>query len=443
MKEDSTSLEQHTMRKVTMRIIPFAFLMYIITYLERVNLSYAALQMNKDLALSGEAFGFASGIFFIGYFIFEIPSNILMQKFGAKIWIARILISMGIASILTGFAQNAIQLYIFRFLLGLTEAGFFPGIILYFTYWFRAKERATTTALFVAAMPLAMFLGGPINTLILDHVHYLGLPGWRWMLILGGGVPSIIGGIITYFYWTSVPEEAKWLSGEEKKWLIAELKQENEARKNIKNLSTLKAIFDPKVLYLAVVFFLDLTGTLGIVFWMPQIIKGFSAMLTNTQIGLITMIPYLVASIIMIYWSRRSDRKGERRLHAAIPILVSAIGLVGAVMTTNPVVAITFITIALSGIYSFKAPFFALPTLFLSQSTFAVSFATINSVGNLGGFAGPYAIGLIKDSFGMKASLLFLSGLLLIAFFMVLFIRLDRERAVKAGCSPAGPKQLS
>lgn len=441
MADYTTALEKETVRKVMIRIIPFAFLMYIITYLDRINLSYAALQMNKDLALSGGAFGFASGIFFGGYFIFEVPSNILMQRFGARIWIARILLSMGIVSVISGFVQNATQLYVCRFILGVAEAGFFPGIIFYFTYWFRSRERATAMSLFVVGMPLALFFGGPISTLIMDNVHALGVAGWRWMLILEG-LPLIIGGIATYFYWTSSPEDAKWLTSDEKHWLISTIKQENES-KNLKHLGALKAILEPKVLYLSTVFFLCLTGTLGIVFWLPQIIRGFSKTFTNTQVGLITTIPYLVASIVMIYWSRHSDRKGERRLHAAVPLLVAALGLFCSSMTNNLILALVFITIALSGIYSFKSPFFALPTLFLSQTTFAVSFATINSVGNLGGFTGPYIVGMIKDIGGIKASLTCLSCLLFIAFLMVLFMRLDREVVAREDQQAVGHKASS
>ncbi|MGG1396795.1 MFS transporter [Bacillus salipaludis] len=431
MTHTASSLEKKTIRKVTWRIIPFVFICYIISYIDRANLGYAALEMNKDLALSSEVFGLVSGIFFIGYFLFEVPSNVMMQRFGARIWIARILISWGILAVITGFVQSATHLYILRFLLGIAEAGFFPGIIMYLTVWFRAKEQATTVALFTAAIPVSYIIGAPFSTWILDHISWGDFAGWRWMFILEG-LPAVILGVVTYFYLTERPENAKWLDKEEKEWLIGELKKDKEARKNVKHLGILKAIANPKVLFLSFIYFVYQTGSLGVGYWMPQIIKGFSGMLSNFQIGLIAMIPYIGATIGMIVWSRRSDRKNERRLHSAIPLLVACVGLVGAGLTNNPYIAIVLITVSLTGMYSFKAPFWALPSLFLTQSTAAIAIASINSIGNLGGFVGPYAIGIIKGMTGdTKSGLLFLSALLLISFLMVLFMNLDKKEVTE------------
>lgn len=410
-----------------MRIIPFTFLLYIISYLDRANIGYASLEMNKDLALTSQAFGFVSGIFFIGYFLFEVPSNVMMKRYGARVWIARILVTWGIISTLTGFVQSATHLYILRFLLGVAEAGFFPGIILYLTFWFRSKEQATTIALFTSAIPVSYIIGAPLSTWIMDNITWIGLQGWRWMLILEG-IPAFILGIVTLFYLTESPEKAKWLSIEEKEWLVRELKKDKESKKDVQHLSTLKAMANPKVLFLSFIYFVYQTGSLGVGYWMPQIIKNFSGILTNTQIGLIAMIPYIGATIGMVIWSRRSDRKGERRLHSAIPLLIASIGLIGAGITHNPYLAIISITVSLTGMYSFKAPFWALPSLFLTQSTAAVAIAAINSIGNLGGFVGPYAIGALKNMTGStKAGLIFLSVLLLISFFMVLFIRIEKR----------------
>ncbi|MED3728222.1 MFS transporter [Priestia filamentosa] len=423
------SLEKRTIRKVTWRIIPFVFICYIISYIDRANLGYAALEMNKDLALSSEVFGFASGIFFIGYFLFEVPSNVMMQRFGARVWIARILVTWGILAVITGFIQSAMHLYILRFLLGVAEAGFFPGIIMYLTFWFRSKERATTIALFTAAIPVSYIIGAPLSTWIMDSINWMNISGWRWMFILEG-LPAVILGVVTYFYLTDSPKNAKWLKIEEKEWLIQELKKDTESRKDVKHLGIMKAMINPKVLFLSFIYFVYQTGSLGVGYWMPQIIKGFSDTLTNIQIGLIATIPYIGATIGMIFWSRHSDSKGERRLHSAIPLLLASIGLVGAGLTGNPYLAILLITLSLTGMYSFKAPFWALPSLFLTQSTASIAIASINSVGNLGGFVGPYTIGIINGAtHDIKVGLLFLSSLLLISFLMVLFMKVDDRKS--------------
>lgn len=241
------------------------------------------------------------------------------------------------------------------------------------------------------------------------------------------GAPAFLMGIVTYFYLTERPENAEWLTIEQKKWLISALREERESKKNVKNLSTLKAMSDPKVLFLSFIYFVYQTGSLSVGYWMPQIIKGFSKTVTNTQIGLIAMIPYIVATIGMIYWSRRSDVKGERRMHSAIPLLVAGIGLIGAGITKNPYLSIALISISLTGMYSFKSPFWALPSLFLTQSSAAVAIAAINSIGNLSGFVGPYAVGALKGATGStKTGLIFLSALLFISFIMVLSMRIEK-----------------
>jgi len=418
--------EQAIIRKVTWRIIPFVFLLYIVSYLDRANIGYAALQMNAELALSSEVFGFVSGIFFIGYFLFEVPSNLLLDRFGARVWIARILVTWGVIAAATAFAQTAMHLYILRFLLGVAEAGFFPGIIVYLTYWFRSRELATTVALFTAAIPVSYVIGAPLSTWIMDNVHWLGWSGWRWMLFLEG-IPAVFLGVLCYLYLTDRPEQARWLADEEKVWLLAELERDRQARKDVRHFGALKAMSNPKVLYLAFIYFVYQCGSLGVGYWMPQIIKGFSSALSHTQIGLIATIPYIVATLVMIAWSRRSDRHGERRLHSALPLAVAAVALVGAGLVRDPYLAIGLISLALAGLYSFKSPFWALPMLFLSRSTAAVSIAVINSIGNLGGFVGPFMIGMVKgNTQSASAGLLFLSALLAIAFIMTLLIRLDR-----------------
>lgn len=427
MNNNKTVDEQATVRKVTLRIIPFMFLLYIVSYLDRANIGYAALEMNKELALTSEAFGFISGIFFIGYFLFEVPSNVMLNKYGARVWIARILVTWGLIAAATAFAQTANQLYVLRFLLGVAEAGFFPGVIVYLTYWFRSKELATTVALFTAAIPVSYIIGAPLSTWIMDNIKWLDWSGWRWMLFLEGA-PAVLLGIACFFFLTDKPEQARWLTQEEKDWLLAELERDRQSRKNVKRLSVFKTMVNPKVLYLAFIYFVYQCGSLGVGYWMPQIIKGFSSSLTHTQIGLIAMLPYIVATILMVVWSRSSDRRNERKLHSAIPLAVAALGLLGAALLPSPVASMAMICVALTGLYSFKSPFWALPTLFLDRATAAVSIAVINSIGNLGGFAGPSLIGVVKGETGSAATgLMFLSALLLLAFLMTVLMRVANK----------------
>jgi MFS transporter, ACS family, tartrate transporter len=420
------TLGERTMKKISKRIIPFIFILYIISFLDRVNIGYAALDMNKALGLTSSALGLISGIFFFGYFLFEIPSNILMHRIGARIWIARILISWGAVVIITAWAQNATHMYILRFLLGVAEAGFFPGIILYITYWFRAKEQARAFALFMTALAASNIIGAPLSTWIMDHVHWAGMPGWRWLFVIEGA-PAIIFGIVTYFYLTDRPELATWLTDEEKNWLKTELAKEEQAKKQRKHDSMKEILVNPSIWRFALIYFTLVTGLYGVGFWMPSIIKAFSKFLTNTQVGFITMIPYILGGLAMIWWARKSDRTGERRMHTALPPILGAIGLIGCGMTTNPVISLIMMSLATVGIYSFFGPFWSLPALFLSESAAAVGIAFINSVGNLGGFLGPYALGYLKDATGkVQAGLFFLSLFLIICALLVFSIKKEQ-----------------
>jgi len=422
------SREKAIVRKVTWRIVPFVFLLYIISYLDRANIGYAALQMNAELAISSEVFGFVSGIFFIGYFLFEVPSNVMLNKFGARVWIARILITWGVIAAGSAFVQNATQLYIVRFLLGVAEAGFFPGIIVYLTYWFRNKEIATTVALFTAAIPVSYIMGAPMSTWIMDNIHWMNWSGWRWMLFLEG-VPAVIFGVVCYYRLTDKPEQAKWLTADEKAWLVGEIDRERQSRKNVKHLSVWQAIGNGKILYLSFIYFVYQCGSLGVGYWMPQIIKVISKSSSTFEVGLIATVPYIVATLAMIVWSRSSDARDERKLHSAIPLGISAVALYAAGSVTDTVSAVTLISIALAGLYAFKSPFWALPSLFLSRETVSVSIAVINSIGNLGGFVGPYVIGVIKGSGNASptSALTFLSGLLVISFLMTLFMQIQNK----------------
>jgi MFS transporter, ACS family, tartrate transporter len=440
LHDPALDLEKRTIRKVMLRVVPFIFVLYIISHLDRANISYAALQMNHELGLSSEAFGFASGIFFIGYFLFEVPSNMMLAKFGARVWIARILVTWGIISLLCAFVQSETQLHILCFLLGVAEAGFFPGIIVYLTYWFRSKEQATTIALFTAAIPVSYLFGAPLSTWVMDNVSGFGLTGWRWMIILES-VPAILGGIACYFFLTDRPEQARWLTPAEKAWLTGELEKDRASRPQVKHLGILQTITNPKVLFLSAIYFVYQTGSLGIGYWMPQIIKGLSTTLTNTEIGLVAMVPYAIATVAMVAWSRHSDRTRERQLHSALPLLLAGVALAGTAATRDPFISMTLISAALAGLYAFKSPFWALPGLFLTPATAAISIAAINSIGNLGGFAGPYVLGVVKDWTGSAlGGLLFLSALLFVSFLMTWLVRLKPS---ETGASAETPEFAS
>lgn len=416
--------ERAVMRRVFWRIVPMCFLLYIVSYIARANIGYAALQMNAELGLSPSAFGFAAGIFFVGYFLFEVPSNVLMARYGARLWIGRILIGMGVVSMATAFVGSATQLYGLRFLLGIAEAGYFPAIIIYLTNWFRAKEQATVVAMFTAAIPVSYIIGAPLSTFIVDHIAGLGLTGWRWMLLIEG-LPAVLGGLASWRLLVDRPGEARWLDAAERDWLEAEIARELAARDGVRHLGTWRAISDRRVLYLSLIYFVYQAGSLGVGYWLPQLLKAAGRSLTNFEVGLIATLPYVVAAIVMVLWSRRSDRTGERRLHTALPLLVASMALVGVVAVTGVVPAALLLAVALSGFYAFKAPFWTLPNQFLSRSTAAVSIAAINSIGNLGGFVGPYAVGLVARSSGRPVTgLLFLAALTLVAFVMVLAPRL-------------------
>lgn len=425
----ANELELRTLRKISWRIVPFIMILYFIAYIDRVNIGFAALTMNKDLGLSAAVFGFGAGIFFLGYFLFEVPSNIILHKVGARLWIARVMITWGLISGGFAFVQGETSFYILRFLLGAAEAGFFPGIILYLSYWFPARRRAQVVSLFMAAAPISVVLGSPLSGALLQMDGIGGMKGWQWMFILEA-IPAVILGVVVLFYMTDRPEKARWLEDDEREWLIDTMNAEHSAKGAKENHSIWKGITDPRVLALALIYFGTSAGlyTLGI--WAPQIIREFG--LSTLTVGFLNAVPPTVAVIAMVLWARNSDRTGERTWHVVIACLMAAVGLALAGMASSVFAVVAALTLVNIGISSAKPPLWSMPTMFLSGGAAATGIATINSIGNLGGFVGPSAIGWIKEATGsFHGGLYVVAGLLI--FSAVLTLVLARSQRAAPG----------
>ncbi|MEE4481671.1 MFS transporter [Serratia ficaria] len=414
-------LEKKVMRKITLRIIPFIMLLYFIAFLDRVNIGFAALTMNQDLGFSPMVFGLGAGIFFLGYFLFEVPSNLILHKVGARIWIARVMITWGLVSGCMAFVQGTTSFYVLRFLLGVAEAGFFPGIILYLSYWFPSVKRAQVTAIFMAAAPLSTALGSPISAALLEMHGLMGFAGWQWMFVLEA-IPALLLGIVVLFWLTDRPAKAKWLTEEERTWLQNTMQAEEQARAGGQShSSTWRGLADKRVLALALVYFGTSAGlyTLGI--WAPQIIHGFGA--SSLEIGFLNAFPAVIGVVAMILWARHSDRTRERSWHVIAACLLAAAGLIyaGSVSTLfSVIIALTLVTV---GISASKPPLWSMPTLFLSGPAAAAGIAAINSIGNLGGFVGPMMIGIIRQQTGSYTwGLYFVAGLLSVSALTVLIL---------------------
>ncbi|MGE8161312.1 MFS transporter [Paraburkholderia sp. NPDC080076] len=386
--------EDRTYAKVTWRLIPFLFMCYVFAYLDRVNVGFAKLQMLTDLKFSETIYGLGAGIFFIGYFIFEVPSNIALHRFGARKWIARIMLSWGVISAAMIFVKTPTAFYVLRFLLGVAEAGFFPGIILYLTYWFPSSRRAKITAMFMTGIPIAGVIGGPLSGWILNTFNGTGgMVGWRWLFLLEA-LPSIIGGIAVLFYLDDKISAAKWLSAEEKSQLEKGLANESG---HIEVHSASGAFTNRRVWVLCLCYFGIIMGLYGISFWLPTLIKA-SGVNDAFNVGLLTMIPYGAAAIAMVLLGRSSDRSKERRWHVALPAVIGAIGLVASTLVPHSVaLAVVSLTFATIGILGALCQFWAIPPAFLGGVAAAAGIALINSVGNLAGFVSPYLVGWIKD----------------------------------------------
>ena len=378
------------------RLIPYLFLLFIIAFMDRVNVGYAALEMTQDLGFTARIYGFGAGIFFLGYFLFEIPGTILVEVWSARAMVARIMISWGVLAILMGFIHTASQFYWIRFLLGAAEAGFFPGIIVYLSHWFPAEDRAKAVALFMAAIPVSNILGSPISGLLLG-LNWLGIAGWRWLFIVEG-VPAIVFGIITIFYLTDRPHQAGWLSAEEREWIAGEIERERQIKLAAHSERRWKALREREVILLTLAYFFIVTAANGLYFWLPTIIKRLSG-LSDLRVTLIAALPYSVGLIAMLLAGWSSDRSGERRRHTAIAMIVGGAGLLlTAYAQSNINWAIAMLCVAAIGIFSYLPGFWALPTNFLAGPVAAAAIGLINSVGNLGGFAGPYVVGYLNSS---------------------------------------------
>jgi MFS transporter, ACS family, tartrate transporter len=416
----SAELEARVLRKITLRIVPFVMLLYFIAFIDRVNIGFAALTMNKDLGFSPSVFGFGAGIFFLGYFLFEVPSNLVLDKVGARIWIARVMITWGLISGAMAFVQGPNSFYTLRFLLGAAEAGFFPGIILYLSYWFPARQRAAVTAIFMAAAPLSTVLGSPVSGALLGMHGILGFTGWQWMFIIEA-LPAIILGVVVLFYMTDRPEKAKWLDDEERHWLVTTMNAEAVGKAATASPSVWRGLADLRVIALSLVYFGTSAGlyTLGI--WAPQIIKEFG--LSSLQVGFLNALPGVVAVIAMVLWAHHSDRTGERTWHVVGACMLASLGLVMAGFAGTVLSVLLTLTLVNIGISSSKPPLWSMPTLFLSGSAAAAGIATINSIGNLGGFVGPAMIGWIKDITGsFQGGLFFVAALLVLSAVLTLVL---------------------
>ena len=395
----SNQIETATIRKLKIRLLPFLFALYVVAFIDRINLGFAALTMNRELAISSQQFGLAAGIFFWGYFLFEIPSNLMLHRIGARVWIARILITWGTVATLTGFVQSAHQLYFARFALGLAEAGYFPGIVLYLGYWFRQREKAQTIALILMGIPLASVLGSPISGFILDHVHWIGLSGWRWLFILEGS-PAVACAFLTYLLLPSRPAEAKFLTNDEKTWIADQLEREDRQKLGAQSMSVARILVSPRVWRLACIGFGHGFATYTFAFWLPQIMKLVLGGQSNTVVGFVVMIPNLLGLIAMILASRHSDRKLERRYHMATSSALAGIALLLLGAPHSAFFSVVLFSAVGIGSYSFLPVFFSMPGEFLTGFSAAAGIGLVTSVANFGGFVGPYTVGLIRQRTG-------------------------------------------
>lgn len=390
-------LERETVRRVAWRLVPLLMLGYFCAYLDRVNVGFAGLTMNKSLGFSAAVFGFGSGLFFVGYFLFELPSNLILDKVGARRWIARILFTWGVISALTAFVWNDWSFYGIRFLLGAAEAGFYPGIVLYLTWWFPSYYRSRMMALFQSASVISLIIGPIVSSQLLQLDGLLGLHGWQWLFVLEA-VPPIVMAVVVVIWLTDRPHDAKWLRPEQRDWLVNRLESERAQREAVRHFKLSEALSNPRVWWLTLVYFGQNVSNYGLLIFLPQIVKAFGV--STTLVGVISAVPFVFAAVFMIYWAMRSDRTGARTFHVASACLITAAGLGACILigADHPVIMMVALIVAAMGQQAIAPTFWTLPTAMLSGTAAAGGIALINSVGNLGGFLGPYGFGLIKDA---------------------------------------------
>ncbi len=427
-------IERSATSKATKRFVGFLVLCYFVAYLDRVNVGFAKLTMDTDLGLSDTAFGFGAGVFFFAYFLFEVPSNMLLDKFGARLWIARIMFTWGLISGAMAFIPqiatatglgNVYTFYLLRILLGFAEAGFFPGIIFFLTLWFPSAYRARIVGYFMAAIPLSSALGSPVSASLLGFSGVFGLQGWQWLYLLEAA-PSLILAFVVYFYLTDRPADAVWLTTEEREWLIRRLSAEDEGRAHVSPTSALASLYDPRVLLLSLVYFGAVAANYAISFWLPSIVKGFGV--SNMANGWITAIPYTVGFFGMIWWGLRSDAKMERTGHLVVALALTAVGIGISGFINDPYLKMIAITIGAFGVFGSLPLFWTLPTAILGAGTAAAGIAAINSIGNLSGYLGPFAMGYIKDATGSFAwGLAFVGALAVVALIITLSLGHDHS----------------
>jgi MFS transporter, ACS family, tartrate transporter len=419
LKDEMSDVGQRARRRIAYRLLPFVFLIYVVNYIDRVNVSFANLRMSADLGFSDTVYGLGVAMFYVTYVLFEIPGAIIVERWSARKWIARIMISWGLVTILTGFVHNTAQFYAARFLLGVAESSFFPGMIVYLTHWFRQRDRSRAIACLYAAVPSASLIGSPLAGWLLG-VHWWQLAGWRWLFILEG-IPAIVLGIITVFYLTDWPVQARWLPQDEQDWLVTELQAELRAKKKIRNYTITQAFCDRRILILIAAWFLALTGSLGTIYWIPTFVKRLSGFSDHFVTSLL-LVPALIGICGMFLNGWHSDKTGERHWHTAIPLLAAGLMFSFLIFARQEVpLAISFLLLGSGFLYAYYPTFWAIPTMMLSESAAAATFGLINSVGQLGGFVGNYGIGLLNvrthsltASFAFIALVYFASGSLIL-----------------------------